>query len=269
MTVTFRRWWRQFTGVGWVFLKEGYAYPSVGLIWIITESVTTFLMPLVFAAAAGDRFGGMSRGEIAAYYVWLLPVGSFVVCHFMWEIATEIKEGQFTAQLMRPMDFFLFTFVRNLAWRGFRVVLTLPVFLLALWFYAAPLKDVPIHLDGGFWVVLVLGHLVSVFFVLMMSMIALFVQEATSIFELYYIPMLFLSGQIVPVAALPDWARSIAMAFPFYYTTAAPLDLLVGRIPMSQWPQLALIQLAWIAGCLVLGRWGWKQGLRHYTGVGM
>ena len=256
-------------GIGQIFIKEGYAYPSVGLIWIVTESVTTFLMPLVFAAAGGDRFGGMTRGDIAAYYVWLLPVGSFVVCHFMWEIATEIKEGQFSAQLVRPMDFFLFTFVRNLAWRAFRVTLTLPVFGLAWWFYADMMKDVPLHFGPGFWVVLLLGHCVSVAFVLMLSMVALFVQEATSIFELYYIPMLFLSGQIVPIAALPDWARSVAMAFPFYYTTAAPLDLIVGRLPMSSWPSIAAIQLAWCVGSYGVGRILWRYGLRHYTGVGM
>ena len=67
-------------------------------------------------------------------------------------------------------------------------------------------------------------------FVMMMAMLALFTQEVTSIFELYYIPMLFLSGQLFPIAMLPQWAAKLAKMFPFYFTTGAPTEILIGRV---------------------------------------
>ncbi|MGL1465783.1 hypothetical protein ACSTI9_00195, partial [Vibrio parahaemolyticus] len=59
------------------------------------------------------------------------------------------------------------------------------------------------YIGWEFWVSLILGHFVSFTFVIAFAMIALYVQEAQAIFELYYVPMLFLSGQLFPIAVLP------------------------------------------------------------------
>ena len=114
-----------------------------------------------------------------------------------------------------------------------------------------------------------MGHLVSFTFVMMMAMLALFTQEVTSIFELYYIPMLFLSGQLFPIAMLPDWAGKLAKLFPFYFMTGAPTEILIGRVTGSGITNVLMTQAAWIAACYVVSRVLWSKGLKHYTGVGM
>lgn len=261
-----RRWWAVFA----IYFQDGIAYRASGLIWITTDVVTAVTMPLVWASAAkGGYIQGFSAGDFVVYYLSMLMIASFVTSHIMWELATEIREGQFSTFLVRPVGFIEFTFFRNLSWRLLRPVLFLPFFLLLLWAYRGFLQNVSLNLGWGFWASLVLGHLVSFFFVVAMSMLALFVQEASSIFELYYFPMLFLSGQVFPVSLLPEWARRLTHLFPFYFTSGAPTEILIGRVPDSAVPGILWAQIGWIALCAVAAKVLWSRGLRHYTGVGM
>lgn len=261
-----RKWWAVFA----IYFQDGIAYRASGLIWITTDVVTAVTMPLVWASAAkGGYIQGFSAGDFVVYYLSMLMIASFVTSHIMWELATEIREGQFSTFLVRPVGFIEFTFFRNLSWRVLRPALFLPFFLLLLWAYRGFLQNVSLNLGWEFWASLVLGHLVSFFFVVAMSMLALFVQEASSIFELYYFPMLFLSGQVFPVSLLPDWARQLTTFFPFYFTSGAPTEILIGRVQASAVPGILWTQVGWIVLCAVAAKLLWGRGLRHYTGVGM
>lgn len=268
MRVTIRKWLALFS----VYFQEGLAYRAAGVIWIMTDVVTAVTMPLVWAAATqatGGSIGGFSSSDFVLYYLCMLLIGCFVTSHIMWELAIEIKEGQFSVMLVRPFSFYQTTFLRNLSWRVIRPSLFFPFFLLMLFLYRAYLQDARVYLGWEAWASIILGHLVSFNFVFMMAMLALYTQEAQAIFELYYVPMLFLSGQLFPVAVLPDWARFAAYFFPFYFTTGVPTEIVVGRLSGTSAHVLIAGQLAWIVGTYLLGRVLWKHGLRQYTAVGM
>jgi ABC-2 type transport system permease protein len=187
----------------------------------------------------------------------------------MWELAMEIREGQFTVALLRPYSFYAFTFLRNLSWRILRTGLTAPFMLVLVFAYKSYLSSATIYLGWEFWVALIGGHLVSITFVLMMSMLALFVQEAQSIFELYYVPFMFLSGYLFPIGLLPEWARIVAKFFPFYFTTGAPTEILIGRLSGEAAMGAILTQIGWILFAFFMAQFLWRKGLKHYTAVGM
>jgi ABC-2 type transport system permease protein len=266
VVLTLRKWWAVFS----IYFQDGIAYRASGYIWLTTDMVTAVTMPLVWASAArGGAIKGFTANDFVLYYLSMLMLTGFVTSHIMWDLAMEIKEGQFSVMLIRPMSFFQYQFFRNLSWRILRPVLFAPVFLLLLWGYRGYLVGAHVFLGWQFWVALVLGHLVSFSFVVMMSMLALFVQEATSIFELYYIPMLFLSGQLFPIGVLPAWAKALTKLFPFYFTTGAPTEILIGRLKGPEVVGAIYWQLAWCLVTYVIARILWKQGLKYYTGVGM
>jgi ABC-2 type transport system permease protein len=267
MTASWRKWRAIFS----IYFQDGLAYRASGFIWILTDLTTAITMPLVWARSAGpgQSIAGYSASDFILYYLCMILLGSFVTSHIMWELAMEIKEGQFSTMLVRPVSFLQFTFLRNLSWRVIRTCLFAPMFLILLFLYRSYLTDVHVHLGPVFWASLLLGHLVSFGFVSMMAMLALWTQEVTSVFELYYIPMMFLSGQLFPVALMPDWARFIAKIFPFYYTTGAPTEILIGRVTGTAALQVLAIQLVWFVGSILIGKVLWSKGLRHYSGVGM
>lgn len=266
MTTTLRKW----KAVFGIFIQDGLAYRASGLIWVVTDLITAVTMPLVWAAASGTgTIGGFTASDFVAYYLAFFIIGSFVTSHIMWELAMEIREGQFTVYLLRPMSFYGYTFLRNLSWRILRTTYTLPFLLVLLVAYRSYLSDTSLNFGPEFWMALICGHLVSITFVLMMSMLALFTEEAQSIFELYYVPHMFLSGYLFPISLLPEWAQTATHFFPFFYTTGAPAEILVGRLTGPAAWQTIGIQLVWIAGSFLVAQVLWKRGLRHYTGVGM
>jgi len=266
VTTTLRKW----KAVFGIFFQDGLAYRASGLIWVVTDLITAVTMPLVWAAASGTgTIGGFAAADFVLYYVAFFVIGSFVTSHIMWELSMEIKESQFTVYLLRPMSFYGYTFLRNLSWRILRTTYTLPFLAVLLIGYRSYLASAQVNFGWEFWAALVCGHLVSITFVLMMSMLALFTEEAQSIFELYYVPHMFLSGYLFPISLLPEWAQKVTNFFPFYYTTGAPTEILVGRVAGSDALRVIGIQLIWIVGAFLAAQVLWKRGLRHYSGVGM
>jgi ABC-2 type transport system permease protein len=264
---------RQSIAVYKIYLKECFAYPVTWVIWVVTDAVTMFAMPMVMASAAIGSGSGSIRGfepsQFFLYYMAMFLVASFTTSHFMWEIATEVKEGQFSAQIMRPISYFRYTCVRNLTWRVTRLGFVLPVALLYMWAFRDRFDFSQVQAHGTFWVSLFLGHGLSICLVMAFGMVALVMQDATGLFELYYFPMLFLSGYMFPVAMFPDWVQQANYFLPFFYISGVPTEILIGRIEGAMAWELIRNQAIWVVIFYVAFRLAWKKGIKHYTGVGM
>lgn len=261
---------RQWAAVVRIYLADLLAYPATVTIWVLTDVVGAVVGPLVWLAAKHQgQIAGYTPEALVLYYVSMLLVGGFVTSHFMWDIGMEIKEGQFTAHILRPLSYLEYTLCRNFAWRLGRTAVTMPWFLLIAFAYAATLGSSPVHWGWETWASILLGHLVSISTVLALAMLALYVEEARTVFELYYLPMLFLSGQMFPVAMLPSWAQGLVRSTPFYYTTGLPTEILVGKVSGAQAHAGMLVQAAWVVGGLVLYSLLFRGGMRRYTAVGM
>lgn len=265
-STTLRKWQAVFS----IYFQEGLAYRASGLIWILTDVTTAVTMPLVWShASSNGSIAGFRTSDFVLYYLCMLLLGSFITSHIMWEIATEIKEGQFSTALLRPVSFFQVAYMRNISWRIIRLTLFLPFFVVLVFLYRGLLGEATLNFGWEFWTSLILGHFVSFTVVMAMAMLALFTQEVYSIFELYYVPMLFLSGQLFPVSLLPTWAVNLAKIFPFYFTTGAPTEILIGRVRGDAALHTIGMQIIWIAIAYIAGKILWKRGLRYYSGVGM
>lgn len=267
MSVVIRKWWALFS----IYAQEGFAYRANGVIWILTDTIPAMIMPLVFIASAktGGTVGGFTSQQFVLYYLVMLLVTNFITCHLMWELAMEIKEGVFTTNLLRPVSYFQVCFIRNLTWRLLRMMYFIPIFALLIWLYSGHLGGAKVY--GGIEAIasVILGHMVSFSLAYMLTMFALMLQETRSVFELYYFPMLFLSGQLFPIYLMPSWIVSVSKALPFYYTTAFPVDIIIGKASGAAAHQGLMLQAVWIGVHLVAARFLWRAGLKHYTAVGM
>ncbi len=262
-----RKWSRIFS----VFVQDALTYRAVAVIWILTDTIPTLVMPLIWLASFHGRsnIAGYDPSQITAYYLILLAVGNFVTCHQMWEIAQDIKDGKFSAFLLRPFGYQAYNYLGFLAWRIMRTVLFLPVFLLAAWLFRGTLHFADYHPDGYFLLALVLGHFVSFCITYPVGLLALYVVETRSLFNFWFIPLVIFNGQVAPIALFPASFRWLAEALPFRYTIAFPTELFLGRLTTEQIHSGLLHQVGWIIGGLCLSTLLWRGGLKRFTGIGL
>ena len=59
-------------------------------------------------------------------------------------------------------------------------------------------------------------------------MITFWTTRVSAIFELFIAAELLLSGRLVPLPLMPDWAQDIAAFLPFQWSFYFPIESLVG-----------------------------------------
>lgn len=253
-----------------VYLLESIAYRASIVIWVGADMFAALTMPLVWLAATkGGEIQGFTGPQFVAYYILIILLSNFITSHFAWDINYEIREGMLTSQLIRPANWLSYMFVRNLAYRCVRLAVFIPFLIVFLIAYGKNLSQVEYFLGWQFWALVVGGHILSFATVVALGMVSLFTEEAEAVFELYYFPMWFLSGMMVPIDVLPHWAQWLAKALPFYYTVGAPTEILIGRVNPADAVRIVGIQTLYIVGMYLLHRMLWKRGLKRYTGVGL
>ncbi len=263
--------WRKWKAIYNIYFQESMAYRANAMIWALTDTIPAAIMPLAWLSAYGGRsqIAGFDPKQMVTYYMMVLLFTNFITCHLMWEMAWEIKEGIWSTLLIRPVSVFEMYLVRNFSWRIVRTIVFVPMLIMLLLAYHNMFDFGHLYFGWELWASVILGHLVSFCFVFAMGLLALWFQETHSLFGLYYIPMLFLSGQMFPLSMLPKWAFILGALFPFRYTTAFPTEIAIGRTTGAAMYQGMLLQIAWIVISLLAAQVLWRRGIKQYTGVGM
>jgi ABC-2 type transport system permease protein len=90
----------------------------------------------------------------------------------------------------------------------------------------------------------------------------------SALFELVWVTEMLLSGRIVPLALLPDWAERLSWLLPFRWTFGFPITALVGPIDSAELIGGLGMQLLWIVIFAFVVRGFWRVSVRHYGAVG-
>lgn len=262
-----RAWW---TVLG-VYLQDNLAYRSQAVIWMLADAVPALVLPNLWLAGFQGRetIRGFTPSGLVWYYLVSLCLANVATSHVMWDIAREIQDGRFSAFLTRPFPYAAYQYAGNLSWRLMRAAFFVPILLLGLFLFRNVLRWEAYDLGPWFLFAALGGHVLSFLIAYSLGLLALFFTETRGIYLFYYLPMGFLSGELVPLAMLPDWARSLAHLLPFRYTLAFPAEIFLRRLGVQELLHGFLLQAVWVVLIGLAAGWLWRRGLRHYTGVGM
>jgi ABC-2 type transport system permease protein len=100
------------------------------------------------------------------------------------------------------------------------------------------------------------------------SLISFWISRMAALDQMYYVLVLFFSGQVAPITLFPAPVRFVADVLPFQWMVAFPVELILGRVS----PHDAAVGFGILAGWLVVGivalRITWSRGVRQYSAVG-
>ncbi len=117
-------------------------------------------------------------------------------------------------------------------------------------------------------VALLLGFVIGFFFELTMGMAGFWFLEVTSFLYVVNTLNFFVSGHLFPLDLLPSFWANLFKMLPFQYLAYFPAAVFLGKIPWHELTQGILIQMAWAIGLILLSRWLYSRGLRHYSAYG-
>jgi ABC-2 type transport system permease protein len=99
-------------------------------------------------------------------------------------------------------------------------------------------------------------------------MVTFWTTRVSALFELLIALELLLSGRLVPLPLMPDWAQELATPLPFKWSFYFPIQSLVGDLSTAELLGGLAAQAAWIAVLTAMTLFFWRFAVRRYSAVG-
>ena len=251
-------------------VQSHFQYRVATYMWLIgmlAEPIVYLVVWTTIAEQQGGSVQGITVGEFAAYYiVWTLVRNmNIVFTPYGWE--WRIREGMFSAALLRPLHPLHEDIAGFAGWKVVTIVLWLPI-AAVLWLIFDPVLD-PTLLEVAVFAVAIWGaYLIRTMFLSTLGMISFWTTRVSAIFELFIAAELLLSGRLVPLPLMPQWAEDLAYFLPFKWTFYFPIEALVGDFSTTELLGGLAAQAAWIVVLTGLFLVVWRRAVRQYSAVG-
>lgn len=238
--------------------------------WVWADFFVTFASMFIFvyfwrAVYEGtSTLGGLNLGQTINYILLARLLAPLVETRVIFFFGFMIRQGQIAVEMTRPLDMQLRIYMEGLAEMGTFLVQRLPLFVIAWALFGLQLPSSP-ALWAAFFLSLLLGQTVLFLFDWMFACLAFYVTETWGLSVVRVGVGSFFSGALVPLAMMPGWMQKLAASLPFAQALSVPVSFLSGITPVSQAPQVWLVQLAWLAGLLVASRLVFSVAIRKVT----
>jgi ABC-2 type transport system permease protein len=245
-------------------------YRASLIIWMIGHVLEPLIYLIVWSTVSktnGGSVGNYTTRAFAAYFILLMLVNHVTYTWIMYEFEYRIRHGSFSFALLKPVHPIHSDIADNVSSK----MITLPFMLLiavglALIFH--PVFSPALWAIMAFVPILFLAFLLRFLLEWTLAQAAFWTTRVNAINQMYFVLVLFLSGQISPLTLFPRPIQILANLLPFRYMIGYPVELLLGRLkPMEMLTGLAA-QVVWLGISLVLIRIVWRAGVRNYSAVG-
>jgi ABC-2 type transport system permease protein len=237
------------------------------MIGMIAEPVIYLVVWSTVAEQSGGTVGGLSPGQLAAYYiVWTLVRNmNIVFTPYGWE--DRIREGDLSGALLRPIHPIVQDLGFFAGWKLVVITLWLPLAAFLALVFKPELS--PNLLDVGVFAIAIWGaYLIRSLNQSTLGMATFWTTRVGPIFQLYITAELLLSGRLVPLTLMPEWVQRLADWLPFKWTFSFPIEALVGNLPADELLRGLAMQVFWICVGGVVLRVAFRYAVRRYGAVG-
>ncbi len=238
---------------------------------LIPLAATLFLWRAIYAGKApGELINGYTLAQMTSYYLVLTLVDAFTaVAEDDWQIAADIKDGQISQFLLKPIDYLRY---RVCLYASGRVTYTtcalVPVALFIICQRDGFVGPADWGALGLTFLATLLAGLLQFFIAYTVAMLAFWVLDVSTFIFTQFAFEHIASGHLFPLDILPPWLAQALLLTPYPYLAYFPVGVYLGRITgPALWQGLA-VQTFWVGAGYVLARFIFNRGLRKYSAVG-
>ena len=208
--------------------------------------------------------------EMTTYYLIVTMVDALTaVNEDDWQIAADIKDGNISQFLLKPINYLWYRLCLFFAGRlTYMAVAAIPLALFIGWQHAYFILPQSWGSFGLFLVSLVLTALLQFFLSYAMAALAFWMQEISTFIFIIYAFEYLASGHLFPLDVLPAGLQAVLLYTPFPYQLYFPVSIYMGKAQGNAlWLGFAM-QLAWVFAAYAIARLAWARGLKKYSAVG-
>lgn len=208
--------------------------------------------------------------EMTSYYLVVTVVDALTaVNEDDWQIAADIKDGNISQFLLKPVDYLWFRFCLFLAGRAtYLAVACIPIALVIFF-----LRDSFVLPANGttfaiFLVSVALTALLQFFLSYTMAMLAFWLMEISTFVFILYAFEYIASGHMFPLDILPPLVKQLLFFTPFPYQLYLPVGIYLGKV---SGPDLVIglaMQAGWVVVAYFFARFAWFHGIKKYAAAG-
>ncbi len=240
-------------------------YRAELLLWALSGSLPFILMGIWMQASAGGKFG-LQPIDFARYFLSAYIVRQFNVVWVIFDFEKEVVQGKLSPKLLQPIDPVWHHIFNHIAERFARLPFIIVLLILFFLLYPQSFWLPSITNSLLFFLVVILAFILRFIIQYTFAMFSFWIEKAGAIEQFWFLLYLFLSGFIAPLEVFPETVRQFVLWTPFPYLVHFPAAILVG-LPVDIGKGLIAI-LVWIVIILIINRWLWRLGLKHYSGMG-
>jgi len=230
---------------------------------------TVFIWQAVFESRRAS-ISGYAFGDMIFYFLLTILVENLVTpTEDEWRIAAEIRDGQISALIIKPLNHLFYRISLFLSYRALYTVVTMPVVAFLFFWFRDYLR---LPSEWTTWPVFALSlgmaAFIQFFIAYALAMLAFWILEVSTVVFILYSFEYFLSGQLFPLDLLPAWLQGFVKWSPFTYELYFPVQVYLERVKGADLTTGLAIQAMWVGITFVVAKGLWHLGVRKYQAVG-
>lgn len=263
---------KKFLAIIKAFWQRSLTYRFTILAYRIGEVGETLVLILMWSAIYNGQkvIGGLTLPEMITYIL----IGNFfnaIIRNFLSGlVARDIKEGQLSMFLVKPMRYFDYILIREIGRVSFVSILSILSAVLVIIFFT---NTFIWNFDAMYFLVIaamiVLAFINELLMAYLIGLIAFWTDEVDGIYSTIDRVKKFFSGGYFPINLLPAIFVQVSFALPFAYSFFVPAQLYLKKLDLSVGLKGLLVQIVWIIILYGIISVVWKRGLKKYEGVGI
>jgi ABC-2 type transport system permease protein len=242
------------------------------LFGFIPLTATIYLWQTIYAGKPADAatVATYSLSQMISYYLVVAIVDALTaVNEDDWQIAADIKDGNISQFLLKPVDYLWFRLSLFLAGRvTYLTVACVPLILFILWQREHFVLPPDFATLGTFLFSVSLTALLQFFISYSMAMLAFWVLEVSTFIFILFAFEYIASGHLFPLSILPPAVEQALFFTPFPYQLYFPVSIYMGKVTGDELIRGLFIQAGWVVAAYLLARFAWRRGIKKYSAVG-
>jgi len=256
-----------------VTIKEYFVYRLNFILWRF-RVVLNLLLPLFLWTSVFEKqavIGDYDKTVFISYLLYGNLIATFVFGTRTFDISSDINDGKIINTLLKPISFFRYNFVKEVADKAINLFFAIFEILFLIWLFK--LKIIYPNNLLLFIPIFINSILISYFINLTLSFLGFWTTEVWPIRFIFTMLLFFVAGSYFPLDILPKPIYGLILATPFPYMFYLPAKILISNsTPLRPLGfegqaiyQLIFFSYFWLLTSYFLARLVWQKGIKSFS----